>query len=400
MMVKKVKGGVLTSFDTLLSLAGGDGTKEPSTIATAAPAAAPTPATAPSDTAQAPHPTTFETAPTPAQMDAPAGAKGPGASTIISTAPVEEEMAGASEALPASEFAGYEPYNPNKTYKVGDRILLPLELMAENPRNPRVFFHEHDLTDLAASLAANGQMEAGLVYPKRSDGKFPIKGGHRRRVGLQMLNKEVMKVEIVARPATELEEYKQARALNKDSAKPSYLEDALRFKELLTDGVAPDQTTLGLAVGVSKGDMSKLLSIAELPRLLLEPMAENIDSFGMSSAYAIYRYWTQTGHNEDSTLALIQTVKDGRLSVRALEAKVKEETTGTVRPPVKREHAVKRAALTGSGEGELKAYGAGKLTFEATKLEPEIRDQVYARLLAICKDFGLVEAGATGDGNH
>jgi ParB family chromosome partitioning protein len=305
----------------------------------------------------------------------------------------QEEGQNVAPAL-SENVQGYATYDPSRTYKAGDHVLMPLELLEENPKNPRVFYVEKKTQELVASLAANGQMESGLVYPKGKNGKFRLKGGHRRRLGLQLLNREYMKVEIVEPSTSVLEEYRQARALNSEHQTHTHIDDALRFAELIAEGAAPDQNALCLALNVTKADMSKGLSIAEMPRLILEPMAEHIEVFGLSSAYCIFRFWKQTEKDEDRTLALVQKVIEGRLSVRALDALVKDATATKDKPAVRREHAVARALFSGTGEGELKSYAAGKLTLHLTKLDPEYRDQVYTRLAATLKDLGLtVDSG-------
>lgn len=319
-------------------------------------------------------------------------------------ASAEPEGANNGVALPAiaaaslahlGDIRGYQAYDPEKTYNPGDRILLPMSVLEANPRNPRVFLVESKAQELVASIATNGQMECGMAYQKGANGKFRIKGGHRRQWALDTLNCEYMKLEIVARNPNELEEFRQARALNTDHQSQTHIDDALRFAELIQDGIAEDQTALAVALKVSKADMSKSLSIAEMPRLLLEPMAEHIESFGMSSAYAVYRYWAQTDRDEDRTLSLIKKVIDGRLSVRALEALVKEATGAKERAGVRREHAVARAVFSGTGQGELKAYAAGKLTLELNNLDPDRRDAVYTRIVDLFKELGLVaESGA------
>lgn len=329
-------------------------------------------------------------------------AMAPAANTLpAQVAEIPAAAANASGAIPGqvpsstvgranlSHINGYSTYDPDIVYELGDHVLIPLDLLEEHPRNPRVFLIDKDTQELVASIAANGQMECGLAYPKAANGRFRLKGGHRRLAVLRILNEDFMKIEIVQHSANELEEYRQARALNQDHHSHTHIDDALRFAELLKDGLAPDQTALAAALKVSESVMSRSLSIAEMPRLILEPMAENIDRFGFSSSYYIYRYWTKTSQDETKTLALIQKVIDGRLSVRALEALVAEATGSKGKPGVKREHAVARSVFSGLGEGELKSYAAGKLTLELSNLDPGSRDLIYARIVEMFNELGV-----------
>lgn len=327
-----------------------------------------------------------QAAQSPGQNPAPANAESvptPAPDLAISGTPAAPGAVG--------EVNGYMVYDPDYDYKPGDHVLIPLQLLEDNPRNPRVFLVEKKTQELVASIAANGQMECGLAYPRAKNGKFRLKGGHRRRWSLEILNSDYMKIEIVAQNMNVLEEYRQARALNQDHQSHTHIDDALRFAELLAEGIAADQATLATALKVNKTDMSKSLSIAEMPRLLLEPMAEHIESFGLSNAYAIYRFWHQTDQDENRTFALIQKVIAGKLSVRALDALVKESVGSKDKSPVRREHAVARAVFSGVGRGELKSYAAGKLTLELSNLDPECRDTVYTRLVDVFKELGIIE---------
>ena len=293
-----------------------------------------------------------------------------------------------------SGVAGYDAYDPQRTYVAGDRVMLPLNLFLPNPRNPRVFTFDADMNALVANLAANGQLECAQVYPPNAEGKFKGKGGHRRWLGLQTLNQDYMKVEIVAPNVNELEAYKQARALNTEHQLPTHIDDALRWTELLKEGAAPDQTALARALNINEGEMSKSLSLAEMPRMLLEPMAERIESFGLTSAYYVYRYWEKVSRDEEKTLSLIKKVIEGRLSVRALQALVRDITPKTAAPG-RREHALARSVWTGPGQGELKSYATGKLTMELTKLDPETRDEVYARMTEVLREMGLMDESSS-----
>ena len=311
--------------------------------------------------------------------------------TAAATSPSE-----AAASVPAA-VDGYMVYDPDYEYKVGDRVLLPLELFGHNPRNPRVFTSDKEMQSLVESLAANGQLETAYVYPKGADGKFKGKGGHRRNIGLQTLNKSVMKVEIVAPAQNELEAFKQARAMNSEHAKPSYIDEALRYAELLKDGIAPDQATLALAMNISTGDLSKMLSVAEMPALILEEMAENITNFGLSSGYAIFRFWKRMDFDEERTLLLVRKVIDGKLSVRALEDVVRDAAPNG-RPAGKRQHALARAVVSGPGKGELKCYADGKVNFQVGELEPGRRDEIYAKVVAVLREAGFdVQSGVAAE---
>lgn len=274
---------------------------------------------------------------------------------------------------------GFATYDPSEAYPPGSRILLPIDRIVENPRNPRVFMSDNGNQTLAHSLASMGQLTAVQVYPADSEGVFMLKSGHRRRVALLSLSRTHIKAEVVVRGET-IEEYKQARALNIEHKTHTHIDDAVRFKEMLDSGEVKDNRRLSEYLGISESEISKLKSIAEIPQELLRVMAENIDNFGVSASYLIYQYWAKYG--AELAAQLIEKVINKKMSVRQLDAWIKATEASSPRADKKRERALSRAEIRGCFTGEVKAF-EGKLVMELVTSDEISRDSLFRKIIEL-----------------
>lgn len=309
------------------------------------------------------------------------------------------EVSLVDDKTPCEVEAGYLKYEEGRTYRVGQRVLMPLSKVYENPQNPRVFYFEEDWQPFLRSLSGAGQLTAAQVYPSDSDGRFMLKSGHRRRRALEMLNRSWIKVEIVANVSSPLEEYKQARAINIEHRVQTHFDDAVRFQELLQTGVVIDQKHLAQEFNLKEGDISKTLSIGKLPMDILERMARHQDNFGFIASYYIFQYWKRFNEDDAKTLKLVDKVVEGRLGVRQLEALVKDTSVAN-RPGKRRELALARAQVVTGAKGELKAF-EGRLSLTLSDIEASKRDQLYLRILALFEEVGLgAETAVTEPARH
>ena len=285
---------------------------------------------------------------------------------------------------------GYLEYDASRVYAPGDRIKLPLRLVVSDKLDPRYFALDNDsYKSLLTSLAAQGQLQAAQVYPA-VDGRFSLKSGGRRTRGLKQLGEEFIKVEVVKHSSSPWQDYKEARTLNVEQKEQSHIDDALRWKQLIEDSVIASARELCSELNLNEGEVSKSLSIATLPLPVLEKMAYNIASFGLTAAYLVFQYWKTTEYNQEITLKLVSKVAAESWSVRKLEAFVKNKDSEGSSAAKKRGHALHRAELnTDKGQGELKAF-KGKVTLEVAHISDELRDALYDRLEEVALEFGLI----------
>jgi ParB-like chromosome segregation protein Spo0J len=243
------------------------------------------------------------------------------------------------------------------------------------------------MADLVASLAAEGQLTPVQVLPPDSSGRFTLRSGHRRVRALRQLSRLFVNAEVVAPAPSLLAEYRQARAINVQHRSHSLFDDALRFSELLAQGVVSSQVELATLAGMRASELSKLLSIAELGLDLLEQMAAKPEAFGLTTAYLIYGHWKGHGRSAESAAALIKKVAQEGLSVREVTRLV-ALSAGRTEQPLRRGRALSRASLQGPGKGDLKVFEE-RLSFEIEQVDPTSRDQLFSRLVKFFEANGF-----------
>ena len=62
----------------------------------------------------------------------------------------------------------------------GEPLLASVELLDEDPGNPRTEFPEHELAELAADIGARGILQPIVVHQASADGRYRIRFGAKR----------------------------------------------------------------------------------------------------------------------------------------------------------------------------------------------------------------------------
>lgn len=309
-----------------------------------------------------------------------------------SKSPEERTQASKANGQPSAE-PGYLQYEQAEVYEPGQRVLIPEDLVGDHPLNPRAFFSETALQELVKSIAKTGLQTAVQVYPRNEEGKYVLKSGHRRTRALRLLGHKFIKAEVVAPTGDTLRDYREAREINREHKSHTHIDDAVRFKQLLEEGLVKEQKQLADMLGINQVEVSRHLSIASLPPEALEKMAEYPTQCSFTASYLLYRYWAETKQDNEALQKLIKRVIDGKVSTRQLEqviASLKDNPS----PEKKREHALSRAEFGGFAKGELKAF-EGKLTLQLESIPADKRDELFRALIELFQGQGLTVGGAT-----
>jgi ParB family transcriptional regulator, chromosome partitioning protein len=283
--------------------------------------------------------------------------------------------------------SGYRLYQPDMPVAVGDRLEVPRDRLRSNEWNSRFFYFDKDINERSVSLAADGQLLAVQVYPP-VDGVFELHDGETRWRALR----GNIKVEVVARDPNPLVRFKQARTLNTERKAQTVFDDAVKFRQVLEQKLIEKQEDIAVMFSLHPAYVSKVLSIGEMPRHLLERMASNADQFGIANAYSLYQFWTLKEKDDEAAAKLISKVVDGKLSVRELNNllhEVKDRAAPQGGPGRKRERPLSRAAIQSGGKGELKAFPDGKIQLELSEVPEANRALLFNRILQLFEECGM-----------
>ncbi|HGO6129315.1 TPA: ParB/RepB/Spo0J family partition protein [Burkholderia cepacia] len=230
-----------------------------------------------------------------------------------------------------------------------------------NPYNPRVFYDEATIDDLASSFESQGQLEA--IKVTRLDehpGKWVIIDGGRRTRAAKLRNDEFIDAEIIEEALEAKTLYLRAYHANKDRDEQTDFDDAYAWKKLLDDGVYRDQNELAVAVGRDPKHVSKVLQLTTLPATLLESMAKRADVVKLSHAYNLKLIFDRGG--EAVASHWLNEVVAGSVSVRKLE-QVAAEAAKTKQAKRSKVHYQSKYPFQlddGSEIGVLKQFADGR----------------------------------------
>ena len=193
--------------------------------------------------------------------------------------------------------------------------LIPIEQISPNPDQPRKQFVQDDLDDLAASIKEKGVLQP-LIVRQTGEQKFEIVAGERRWRAAQMAQLHALPV--IVREFSDIEVLEVAIIENIQRADLNAAEEAVGYRQLM-DKFGHTQEKMAEALGKSRSHIANLLRLLNLP----EPVLALLRNGQLSSGHARALIPAQDPEK------LAQQVIKGGLSVRATEALVKNEQSGS-----------------------------------------------------------------------
>lgn len=234
---------------------------------------------------------------------------------------------------------------------------IALELIHPNPDQPRTFFSEESLEELASSIS-----ELGIVQPlslrKTDKGDYQIIAGERRWRAAKMAG--LTTVPAYVRTASDMEITEMALIENIQREDLNAIEVALAFRKLI-DTYSLTQERLAERVGKKRATIANHLRLLRLPAEIQIGLRDK--KIDMGHARAILSL-----ENPKLQLKLYNTVLKEGLSVRQVEemAKAMKENSGSERKEEQTEH---KRRERGNGKEydffrtELESYFPTKVKF-------------------------------------
>jgi len=208
---------------------------------------------------------------------------------------------------------------------VGSIIELALESIDVNPFQPRTYFDEEALRELASSIK-----ELGVIQPitvrKLEGNKFQLVSGERRFRASKLIGNKTVPAYI--RLANDQEMLEMALVENIQRKNLDPIEVALSYQRLI-DEIQLTQEELSTRVGKKRSTVTNYLRLLKLDPILQTGMRDGFISMGHGRAMI----------NVESTedqLAIYEKILREKLSVRQTEEFVKSLKTGTLAKPKKK----------------------------------------------------------------
>lgn len=208
--------------------------------------------------------------------------------------------------------------NANKL--VGNIVEIDVDSIAVNPYQPRTYFDEEALRELASSIK-----ELGVIQPitvRKMDGNtFQLVSGERRFRASKLIGNKTIPAYI--RLANDQEMLEMALVENIQRKNLDPIEVALSYQRLI-DEINLTQEELSTRVGKKRSTVTNYLRLLKLDPILQTGMRDGFISMGHGRAMI-------NVENTEDQLAIYEKILREKLSVRQTEDLVKQLKTGNTK---------------------------------------------------------------------
>ena len=217
-----------------------------------------------------------------------------------------------NEPLNLDTLNNYEKEIVENTSK-NDIIEISVDEIRSNPHQPREYFDEEALNELAESIKDHGILEPIIV--KKSIRGYDLVAGERRTKAAKLAGLKT--VPAIIREFTDQQMMEIALIENIQREDLSPIEEAVAYKNYI-DSTGYTQEDVAKKFGKSRGYITKLLGLLSLPKYVQKEVTNG--SISMSHARVLSKM-----DDVDMILNLAQKVIDEGISVRELETLSREE---------------------------------------------------------------------------
>ena len=258
--------------------------------------------------------------------------------------------------------------NAGKTLSPDAINYIEINDIMPNRTQPRRFFDDDKISELADSIREHGMIQPVVVRPASGDG-FEIVAGERRWRAARKADLRV--IPCIIREISDRENMLLALIENMQREDLNPIEEASAFREMM-GRYELTQAEVSKSVGKSRPYITNALRLLKLPERVQQFVIDGTLSSGHAKAIAGV---------EDETLqiSLAELAKDGGLSVRALEQMISEAAEEADKPSDKESVRQKKNSEIIAIEEELKEVLGTKVKLPNSKKKKKIEISFFSR---------------------
>jgi ParB family chromosome partitioning protein len=204
-------------------------------------------------------------------------------------------------------------------------VLVPVEKVLPNPRQPRNMLHPESLEELTLSVREHGVLQPLIVTLGESDGLYVLIAGERRLEAARLAG--LASVPVLVREATDQQRLELAIIENVQRSDLSALEEAEAYRQLAEDFELSHEG-IAARVGKSRVAVTNTLRLLRLPDSVKNALIEKRISEGHARALLALS-------TPEAQTAALHTVLAQGLNVRKTEELVRKLSGETPRPKPK-----------------------------------------------------------------
>jgi ParB family chromosome partitioning protein len=238
-----------------------------------------------------------------------------------------------NRALAEKEKAGQG--GPQSAVKSGGVVQLSPDKLVPNPGQPRKYFDETELRELADSIAEHGIIQP-IIAADAGDGSYIIIAGERRTRAARLAG--LAKVPVIIRDYTDQKRLEISLIENVQRADLNPIEEAAAYKNLM-DFSRLSQDEVAVRVGKNRSTVANALRLLKLPADVQRSLEQGEISPGHARALLSVA-------DKNSRERLFKEILRGALSVREAEKRAANLNTGSTfdgnRPEAREKAAAER----------------------------------------------------------
>lgn len=193
-------------------------------------------------------------------------------------------------------------------------ILVPVDLVFPNPRQPRSMMHPEELVELTTSIREHGVLQPLIVTPGDMEGRYVLIAGERRLQAARLAG--LATVPVLIRQATDQQRLELAIIENVQRSDLSALEQAEAYRQLAEDFDLSHED-IAARVGKSRVAVTNTLRLLKLPDAVKNALIEGRVSEGHARALLALT-------SPEAQTAALRTVISQELNVRQTEDLVRK----------------------------------------------------------------------------
>ena len=186
-------------------------------------------------------------------------------------------------------------------------VEIPISELRVNPYQPRKYFNDEALAELASSIKEHGVFQPIIV--KQSIKGYEIVAGERRFRASKMAGLE--KIPAIIRAFTDEQMMEIALLENLQRENLSAIEEAIAYKNMI-EQLSLTQDELARKVGKSRSHITNILGLLRLPKEVQQMVAE--DKISMGHARVLSKL-----ESDEKIIEMAHQIIDSKLPVRELE---------------------------------------------------------------------------------
>lgn len=193
-------------------------------------------------------------------------------------------------------------------------MLVSVDLVSPNPRQPRSMMHPEELEDLTASIREHGVLQPLIVTPGDMEGRYVLIAGERRLEAARLAG--LASVPVLVRQATDQQRLELAIIENVQRSDLSALEQAEAYRQLAEDFDLSHEE-IAARVGKSRVAVTNTLRLFKLPDVVKNALIEGRISEGHARALLALP-------TSEAQTAALRTLLTQELNVRQTEELVRK----------------------------------------------------------------------------